>query len=56
LGVIEDDRAAAHAAVLADDGFSVGILFKDHRASIPARPSPKASLTEIEPQFAVCLH
>ena len=52
--VIKNDRAAAHTAVLADDGFSLGILFKDHRASIPVRSSPRALLPEIERQFAVC--
>ncbi len=51
---IEDDRAAAHAAAIADDGYSLGVLFRDHRASIPARPAAKASLTQIETQFMVC--
>ena len=52
--VIENDRAAAHAAVLADDGYGLGVLFKDHRPSIPTRPSAKASLAQIEQQFEVC--
>jgi 2-oxoglutarate/2-oxoacid ferredoxin oxidoreductase subunit beta len=51
---IDDDRAAAHAAAIADDGYSLGVLFRDHRTSIPARPAAKASLTQIETQFMVC--
>ena len=51
---IEDDRAAAHAAVLAEDGYSLGVLFKDHRPSLPARYVAQSSLSEIEQQFAVC--
>ena len=52
--VIEQDRAAAYAALVADDGFSLGVLFKDHRAQFPAREAPKSSLSEIEAQFEVC--
>ena len=52
--LIENDRAAAHAAVLADDGFSLGVLFKDHRVSAPARVTLRATLPEIERQFLVC--
>jgi len=51
---IEDDRAAAQAAVLADDGYSIGVLFKDHRPSPPASYLSRSSLPEIEQQFAVC--
>jgi hypothetical protein len=51
---VRDDRAAAHAAILADDGFSLGVIFKDHRAVSPARPLAQTSLDEIEKQFAVC--
>jgi len=51
---IENDRAAAYAALVADDGFSLGVLFKDHRAQFPAREAPKSSLSEIEAQFEVC--
>ena len=52
---IENDRAAAHAAILADDGFGLGLLFKDHRATPSVqRHHLHATLTEIEAQFAVC--
>jgi 2-oxoglutarate ferredoxin oxidoreductase subunit beta len=51
---IENDRAAAYAALVADDGFSLGVLFKDQRAQFPAREAPKSALSEIEAQFEVC--
>ncbi len=51
---VENDRADAHAAELADDGFGLGILFKDHRAVQPAKPAPAGSLEQIEKEFAVC--
>jgi len=51
---IENDRAAAYAALVADDGFSLGVLFKDQRAQLPAREAPKSELCEIEAQFEVC--
>jgi 2-oxoglutarate ferredoxin oxidoreductase subunit beta len=51
---IEDDRAAAHTAILADDGFSLGIIFKDHQGMKVRPNSVKASLPAIERQFAVC--
>ena len=35
---IENDRAGAYAAALADDGFSLGVLFKDDRVVRPAEP------------------
>lgn len=52
--VIEQDRAAAYAAMVADDGFSLGVLFKDHRTSTTAPGASKSSLSEIESQFEVC--
>jgi 2-oxoglutarate ferredoxin oxidoreductase subunit beta len=51
---IENDRAAAYAALVAYDGFSLGVLFKDQRAQLPAREAPKSELSEIEAQFEVC--
>lgn len=51
---IRDDRAAAHAAILADDGFGLGVIFKDHRTVNPLRTLAPASLDVIEKQFAVC--
>jgi 2-oxoglutarate ferredoxin oxidoreductase subunit beta len=51
---IMDDRGAAQAAALADDGFGLGLLFKDHRGSPHQQTLPKMSLLEVERQFAVC--
>jgi 2-oxoglutarate ferredoxin oxidoreductase subunit beta len=51
---IVDDRAAAQAATLADDGYSLGLLFKDHRPSLPRQTAPLASLADVEAQFRVC--
>ena len=51
---VENDRAAAYAGLLADDGFGLGILFKDYRAPAPAASPTTASLAEIEGEFAVC--
>ncbi len=50
---IEGDRPAATAFVLADDGFSTGILFRDERAPLPLAQHAAASLGDIEKQFAV---
>lgn len=51
--MIEQDRAAAIAAILTDDGFSVGILFKGERAAAPMRAEPTTTLAEIEGQFSI---
>ena len=51
---IIDDRAGAQAATLADDGYSLGLLFKDHRPSLPRQTGSLASLVEVEAQFRVC--
>jgi 2-oxoglutarate ferredoxin oxidoreductase subunit beta len=51
---IEDDRAAAHAAAISDDGYKLGVLFRDHRGSNPIQQTMKASLAQIEAQFMVC--
>lgn len=50
---IESDRAAAIGAVLADDGFSMGVLFRGERAVLPAPQPPTAALAQIEQQFAI---
>ena len=50
---VERDRAAATAAVLDDDGFSLGVLFQGERAPI-AQPLPAiGTLIEIEASFGV---
>ena len=51
---IENDRAAAYAALTVDDGFSLGILFRDHGNWRTATGSSKSSLSEIESEFQVC--
>lgn len=48
-----DDRAKAHAAVLADDGYGLGVIFKDHRAPLERRPAKPLTLEEIEARFVV---
>jgi 2-oxoglutarate ferredoxin oxidoreductase subunit beta len=50
---IENDRAAATTAILADDGFSLGILFKGERAAVSKASAPASSLADIERQFAI---
>jgi hypothetical protein len=51
-GVTPDCGSAA--AMVADDGFSLGVLFKDYRTSTTAPGASKSSLSEIESQFEVC--
>ena len=51
---IENDRAAAFASIAADDGFSLGILFRDNRRQGAAGSAPQASLSHIEAGFRVC--
>ncbi len=48
-----DDRGAAMARVLADDGFSLGIVFRGQQMPIAAPGKPEASLAAIEEQFAL---
>lgn len=50
---VEDDRTAAHAAVLADDGFGLGVLFRDHAVRPPSRSAARVQLPEIEKAFIV---
>jgi 2-oxoglutarate ferredoxin oxidoreductase subunit beta len=54
LSTIDNDRAAAHAAALSDDGFGLGVLFRDHRSVAPMSATARATLTEIESAFTVC--
>ncbi|WP_454620855.1 thiamine pyrophosphate-dependent enzyme [Bradyrhizobium cenepequi] len=51
---VTNDRAAAHAAILADDGFGLGVIFRDRRAASAPQSPTRTSLAEIEKQFAVC--
>lgn len=52
-GTVDGDRVAAHAALAADDGYGLGIFFKDTRTvSLPAQPLP-LTLVEIEQEFIV---
>jgi 2-oxoglutarate/2-oxoacid ferredoxin oxidoreductase subunit beta len=50
---VEQDRAAATALVLGDDGLSLGVLFRGDRA--PAAPAlkPEIAVADIEREFAV---
>jgi 2-oxoglutarate ferredoxin oxidoreductase subunit beta len=50
---VEADRAAATAAIMADDGLSLGVLFRGERAPVAANRAPTATLAEIEAQFAL---
>ena len=50
---IANDRAAATAAVLADDGFSLGVLFKGERAAVSKAAEPISTIGELELRFAV---
>jgi 2-oxoglutarate ferredoxin oxidoreductase subunit beta len=54
LQTVENDRATAHAAALSDDGFGLGVLFRDQRATAPAPSTARADLAEIESAFTVC--
>ncbi|MCX8997450.1 thiamine pyrophosphate-dependent enzyme [Rhizobiaceae bacterium BDR2-2] len=51
---VEDDRAAAFAAVLAGDEASTGILFRDHAAGPHPPVAKPGTIEEIESRFAVC--
>jgi 2-oxoglutarate/2-oxoacid ferredoxin oxidoreductase subunit beta len=50
---IENDRAAATAAVLADDGYTLGLLFRGQRALVPGCSEPLTTLDNIERQFVL---
>ena len=50
---VEKDPAAATAALLADDGFSLGVLYRGDCPPAPTAPTPTATLPEIEGQFVL---
>ena len=50
---IENDRAAATAAVLADDGYTLGLLFRGRRAPVPGCGRPLIPVDDIERQFVL---
>jgi hypothetical protein len=54
LPTIENDRAAAHAIALSDDGFGLGVLFRENRAPAPRPRTARSDLAEIESAFTVC--
>ncbi len=49
---VEQDRAAATALVLADDGFSLGVLYRGDRASIAPALHPETTMGDVEREFA----
>jgi 2-oxoglutarate ferredoxin oxidoreductase subunit beta len=50
---IEQDRAAATALVLVDDGFSLGVLFRGDRAAVAPPLTPQISVADVEREFAL---
>jgi len=50
---VDQDRAAATALVLADDGFSLGVLFRGERAPAAPASKPQISIADIEREFAL---
>ncbi len=50
----ENDRAATYAALIDDDGFSLGVLFRDHLLPRSTPCLSGTSLAEIEAEFSVC--
>ncbi len=50
---IEQDRAAATALVLGDDGFSLGVLYRGDRAPVMPAPRPTMAVSDIEREFAI---
>ncbi len=50
---IEQDRAAATALVLGDDGYSLGVLFRGERAPVAPALKPQVSVADIEREFAL---
>ena len=49
---VEQDRAAATALVLGDDGFSLGVLYRGDRASIAPPLKPEITIGDVEREFA----
>jgi len=50
---VDQDRAATTALVLADDGFSLGVLFRGERAPAAPASKPQISIADIEREFAL---
>jgi 2-oxoglutarate ferredoxin oxidoreductase subunit beta len=50
---VEQDRAAATALVLADDGFSMGVLYRGDRAPVAPAMKPQIAVADIEREFAL---
>jgi 2-oxoglutarate ferredoxin oxidoreductase subunit beta len=50
---IEQDRAAATALVLADDGFSMGVLYRGDRAAVAPASKPEIEVADIEREFTL---
>ncbi len=50
---IEQDRAAATALVLGDDGFSMGVLYRGDRAAAAPALQPEISVADIEREFVI---
>ena len=50
---VEQDRAAATALVLADDGFSLGVIYRGDRASIAPALKPEITVADVEREFAI---
>ncbi len=53
---VERDRAAGHTALLADDGYGIGVLFRDPGRSPAPKPHGSTTLAHIESYFQVCGH
>ena len=50
---VEQDRAAATALVLGDDGYSLGVLYRGDRAPVAPTLKPQISVADIERDFAL---
>jgi len=50
---VESDRAAATALVLADDGFSLGVLYRGDRAAVAPPQAPSIAVADIEREFTL---
>ena len=50
---VEQDRAAATALVLSDDGFSTGVLYRGDRAPVAPAMKPQIAVADIEREFAL---
>lgn len=50
---VEQDRAAATALVLGDDGYSLGVLYRGDRVPVAPALRPQISVTDIEREFAL---